>query len=105
MKGFRDLLRISVEDFNFLLEKVAPHITKKDTHLRKAISPKDRLSVTLRFLATGECAHKSNPNLRPPFSVGLGTTRNVDVTYLLYLPISLSIPLYLSVSQVKPSIH
>ncbi|XP_067285679.1 uncharacterized protein [Pseudorasbora parva] len=54
MKGFWDLLRISVEDFNFLLEKVAPHITKKDTHLRKAISPKERLSVTLRFLATGE---------------------------------------------------
>lgn len=49
MKGFRELLRVSVEDFNFLLEKVAPHITKKDTHLRKAISPKDRLSVTLRF--------------------------------------------------------
>ncbi|XP_057206181.1 uncharacterized protein LOC130564252 [Triplophysa rosa] len=45
---------MSVEDFHFLLEKVAPHITKKDTHLRKAISPKDRLSVTLRFLATGE---------------------------------------------------
>lgn len=49
MKGFRDLLRMSVEDFHFLLEKVAPHITKKDTHLRKSISPKDRLSVTLRF--------------------------------------------------------
>lgn len=67
MKGFQNLLRVSVEDFNFLLEKVAPHITKKDTHLRKAISPKDRLSVTLRFLATGECAHKSNHILRPPF--------------------------------------
>ncbi|XP_052409722.1 uncharacterized protein LOC127956013 isoform X2 [Carassius gibelio] len=49
MKGFRELLRDSVEDFNFLLEKAAPHITKKDTHQRKAISPKDRLSVTLRF--------------------------------------------------------
>lgn len=40
MKGFRDLLRVSVEDFNFLLEKVAPHITKKDKTLRKAISRK-----------------------------------------------------------------
>lgn len=67
MNGFRDLLRISVEDFSVLLEKVAPHIMKKDTHLRKAISPKDRLSVTLRFLATGECAHTCNHNLNNPF--------------------------------------
>ncbi|CAK6981256.1 protein ANTAGONIST OF LIKE HETEROCHROMATIN PROTEIN 1-like, partial [Scomber scombrus] len=52
MKGFRNLLRMTVEDLNFLLEKVTPHIIKKDTHLRKAISPKQRLSVTIRFLAT-----------------------------------------------------
>ncbi|XP_039866215.1 protein ANTAGONIST OF LIKE HETEROCHROMATIN PROTEIN 1-like [Simochromis diagramma] len=54
MRGFRDLLRMSVEDFNYLLERVSPAIIKKDTHLRKAISPRERLSVTLRFLATGE---------------------------------------------------
>ncbi|XP_035993648.1 protein ANTAGONIST OF LIKE HETEROCHROMATIN PROTEIN 1 [Fundulus heteroclitus] len=54
MAGFRELLRMSVEDFSYLLERVTPHIIKKDTHLRKAISPRDRLSVTLRFLATGE---------------------------------------------------
>ena len=58
VKGFRDLLRMSVEDFNFLLEKVTPHIIKKDTHLRKAISSKERLSVTIRFLATGKYTHK-----------------------------------------------
>uniref|UniRef100_I3JLH2 DDE Tnp4 domain-containing protein n=1 Tax=Oreochromis niloticus TaxID=8128 RepID=I3JLH2_ORENI len=55
MRGFRDLLRMSVEDFNYLLERVSPAIIKKDTHLRKAISPRERLSVTLRFLATGKC--------------------------------------------------
>ncbi|CAI5696763.1 unnamed protein product [Oreochromis niloticus] len=54
MRGFRDLLRMSVEDFNYLLERISPAIIKKDTHLRKAISPRERLSVTLRFLATGE---------------------------------------------------
>ncbi|XP_036000776.1 uncharacterized protein LOC105922503 [Fundulus heteroclitus] len=54
MEGFRELLRMSFEDFSYLLERVTPHIIKKDTHLRKAISPRDRLSVTLRFLATGE---------------------------------------------------
>ncbi|XP_060771613.1 uncharacterized protein LOC132882527 [Neoarius graeffei] len=45
---------MSVEDFTYLLERVTPHIVKKDTHLRKAISPRERLSITLRFLATGE---------------------------------------------------
>uniref|UniRef100_A0AAZ1XSW5 DDE Tnp4 domain-containing protein n=1 Tax=Oreochromis aureus TaxID=47969 RepID=A0AAZ1XSW5_OREAU len=45
MRGFRDLLRMSVEDFNYLLERVSPAIIKKDTHLRKAISPRERLST------------------------------------------------------------
>uniref|UniRef100_A0A3P9DKR0 DDE Tnp4 domain-containing protein n=1 Tax=Maylandia zebra TaxID=106582 RepID=A0A3P9DKR0_9CICH len=46
---------MSVEDFHYLLERVSPAIIKKDTHLRKAISPRERLSVTLRCLATGKC--------------------------------------------------
>ncbi|KAL3971396.1 KRAB domain-containing zinc finger protein [Sarotherodon galilaeus] len=47
MRGFRDLLRMSVEDFNYLLERVSPAIIKKDTHLRKAISPRERLSYRI----------------------------------------------------------
>lgn len=39
--------------FEELLHKVAPLIMKQDTHLRKSIPPADRLSVTLRHLATG----------------------------------------------------
>uniref|UniRef100_A0A3Q2WHR0 DDE Tnp4 domain-containing protein n=1 Tax=Haplochromis burtoni TaxID=8153 RepID=A0A3Q2WHR0_HAPBU len=54
MRGFRDLIRMSVENFHYLLERVSPAIIKKDTHLRKAISPRERLSVTLRCLATGK---------------------------------------------------
>ena len=38
----------------FLIEKVAPLITKQDTRLRKSISAQERLAVTLRFLASGE---------------------------------------------------
>ena len=45
---------MSVEDFNILLEKVGPKIMKSDTNCREAISPKIRLLVTLRFLATGD---------------------------------------------------
>ncbi|XP_062412373.1 uncharacterized protein LOC134102312 [Sardina pilchardus] len=53
-RGFRELLRMDVDDFNFLLDKVQPLIQRKDTTLRKAITARQRLSVTLRFLATGE---------------------------------------------------
>ncbi|KAI8423975.1 hypothetical protein MSG28_002640 [Choristoneura fumiferana] len=40
--------------FEYLLEKVAPIIKKNDTHFRPAISPAEKLMVTLRFLATGD---------------------------------------------------
>ncbi|KAK0150875.1 Mucolipin-1 [Merluccius polli] len=53
-RGFRELLRMDVDDFNFLLDKVQPLIQRKDTTLRKAITARQRLLVTLRFLATGE---------------------------------------------------
>ena len=52
-KGFREFLRMSVEDFQLLLGKVEPLIRKTDTKMRRAISARQRLSVTLRFLATG----------------------------------------------------
>ncbi|KYN27983.1 hypothetical protein ALC57_02607 [Trachymyrmex cornetzi] len=40
--------------FNNLLDKVSPYIQKQDTVMRKCIPPIQRLSLTLRFLATGE---------------------------------------------------
>ncbi|ROL23491.1 hypothetical protein DPX16_18759 [Anabarilius grahami] len=53
-KGFRDLLRMDVEDFSYLLDKVTPFIQRRDTKLRRAISARMWLSLTLGFLATGE---------------------------------------------------
>lgn len=47
-------LRMTPEDFEFLLSRIAPRIEKKDTHLRKAISPAERFVLTLRFLASGD---------------------------------------------------
>uniref|UniRef100_A0A667WYG0 DDE Tnp4 domain-containing protein n=1 Tax=Myripristis murdjan TaxID=586833 RepID=A0A667WYG0_9TELE len=52
--GFRGLLRMTAEEFEFVLSKVAPLITKTHTKLRRAITAKERLALTLRFLATGE---------------------------------------------------
>ncbi|XP_071652213.1 uncharacterized protein [Temnothorax longispinosus] len=51
---FRRCLRMNSDTFEHLLIKVDPIIRKQDTHLRESISPSERLSVTLRHLATGE---------------------------------------------------
>lgn len=45
---------MSVEEFDYLLDLISPLIQKKDTVMRKAITPFERLCVTLRFLATGD---------------------------------------------------
>lgn len=45
------------DEFDFILERVRPFIEKADTRLRKAISAAERLTVTLRYLATGDSMH------------------------------------------------
>lgn len=47
-------LRMSEENFQKLLNLVEMRITKVDTHLRQAITAEERLTATLRFLATGQ---------------------------------------------------
>ncbi|XP_014282671.1 uncharacterized protein [Halyomorpha halys] len=51
---FFQYFRMSEGTFNLLLKKVEMHLKKQDTHLRKAIIPKERLAVCLRYLATGD---------------------------------------------------
>ena len=41
------------ESFKYLLNVAGPLITKKDTRFRKAISPAERLCLTLHYLAYG----------------------------------------------------
>lgn len=50
---FRNYLRMDENTYVELLEAVSPLIRKQDTVMRTAISCHERLSVTLRFLATG----------------------------------------------------
>ena len=50
---YKKFLRMDEESFDELLELVRPYITKENTVMRSAISPFERLSITLRFLATG----------------------------------------------------
>lgn len=50
---YKNYMRMSEETFNDLVVKITPYIEKKDTFMRDAIPVKTRLSITLRFLATG----------------------------------------------------
>jgi hypothetical protein len=50
---FRQFHRLDRESFEHILGMVSSFISKKETHLWPAIKPCERLSVTLRFLATG----------------------------------------------------
>lgn len=50
---YRNYLRMNEETYEKLLSLVTPLIRKKNTVMRTSISPHERLSATLRFLATG----------------------------------------------------
>lgn len=51
---YLNFLRMKADDFDCLLERVAPIIQKSDTRFRKCIKPAEKLAVTLRFLSTGD---------------------------------------------------
>ncbi|XP_047998551.1 protein ANTAGONIST OF LIKE HETEROCHROMATIN PROTEIN 1-like [Leguminivora glycinivorella] len=52
-EDYRNYLRMDEKTYLKLLKTVSPYIEKQDTIMRNAISPHERLTVTLRFLATG----------------------------------------------------
>lgn len=47
--------RMSTVDFELLLKLIAPKIQRQNTKLRDALPVQDRLAVTLKYLATGDC--------------------------------------------------
>lgn len=51
---FKNFCRMSSEDFQILIELIGPKIQKRDTNFRDCIPVKERLAITLRFLATGD---------------------------------------------------
>ncbi|CAH1969326.1 unnamed protein product [Acanthoscelides obtectus] len=64
----KNFLRMSAEDFDFLLNLVRNKISRKNTKMRQVISPEERLSLTLRFLATGDSYHSLMYFYRIPVS-------------------------------------
>lgn len=55
--SFKNFLRMSSQDFENLICLVGPAVKKKNTNWRCPISVTERLSLTLRFLATGDSYH------------------------------------------------
>lgn len=57
---FRRYHRLDRDSFERVLNMIEPLITKEDTFMRTSIRPRERLSITLRFLATGICVFISH---------------------------------------------
>ena len=54
---FVNFMRIKAVDFEDLAIKIAPIVFKQDTKFRTVICVRERLAVTLRFLASGKLTH------------------------------------------------
>lgn len=71
--GFRNFLRMDQADFKELLGKVTTLIQQQDTWMREAISASERLSITLRYLATGD----SNQSLEYLYRIPVSTLSTI----------------------------
>ncbi|KAI9553806.1 hypothetical protein GHT06_019074 [Daphnia sinensis] len=72
---FRNITRMSPSMFNKLLEMVGPKLAKKDTKMRRSIPVEQRLALTLRFLASGDCMR----SLSYAFRIGHSTVSKLFV--------------------------
>lgn len=70
---YRNYLRMDFQTFNKLLAIIAPKIIKQDTVMRQSIPPEERLTATLRFLATG----RSLQDLKFTTGIGVSTLCNL----------------------------
>ena len=52
--SYTEFVRMDKTNFEWLLSLVGPRIEKQTTNMKKPISAATRLSLTLRFLATGK---------------------------------------------------
>lgn len=62
LDDFKNYIRMDETCFKRILKAIKFDIQKQNTNMREAISPEEKLSVTLRFLATGESFTDLNYN-------------------------------------------
>ncbi|XP_035520049.1 putative nuclease HARBI1 [Morone saxatilis] len=75
---FQNHFRLSVEQFDGLLLRVGPLIRAVETNYRKPISPSQRLSICLRYLASGESCRSVAHSYRVGVSTVCGIVRQVS---------------------------
>uniref|UniRef100_A0A1B6DS20 DDE Tnp4 domain-containing protein n=1 Tax=Clastoptera arizonana TaxID=38151 RepID=A0A1B6DS20_9HEMI len=75
-KKFLADYNMSVNTFDELLEKISHKLKRKNTMMRCAISPAERLAVTLRYLVTGN----SSSQLLGEFNIGKTTISQIIKT-------------------------
>uniref|UniRef100_A0A2M4AYR4 Putative nuclease harbi1 n=1 Tax=Anopheles triannulatus TaxID=58253 RepID=A0A2M4AYR4_9DIPT len=63
-KTLISFIRMSREDFQYLLSWITPKIRKQDTNMRAAITARDKFIITLKFLAAGDCYNTHELNYR-----------------------------------------
>jgi hypothetical protein len=69
-EDYKNYLRMSGENVQYLIAKVKPLIAKQNTVMRNAVTP--RIAATLRFLATG----RSFEDLKFAYSPELGAVHS-----------------------------
>ena len=76
-------IRMTPERFGHLLSLVGPRITKTNTRMREAISAAERLTLTLRYLASGD----DKQNLSFSYRIGRTTVSHIikETLYAIWL--------------------
>lgn len=89
-------MRMSEASFNHLCQQILPHIRKRDTNFRKAISPRQRLAITLYWL-TDNAHYRTIANL---FGVGKSTVCCIvkDVCHAI---VQVLLPLYVRLPSAQ----
>lgn len=53
-EAYKQWMRLSAQQFQEILKLIELTIRKQDTRVRKAVTPEERLAITMRYLATGK---------------------------------------------------
>ena len=54
-RSVHNFLRMEMGQFETLCAKIGPSIARVNTNMRQCISARERMAITLRFLASGKC--------------------------------------------------